>query len=489
MHSLLGRSETRTARARRVSLAAVGLLASLACRADRAEVEPPVALPEAFTAGGELALPERWWIAFDDSELAALVDRALEGNFGLAVAWDRLAQAEAVARKEGVSQHVQLDYAAGASVDRVRRGLSGGATQETRVDDYSLGLTVSYEVDLWGRVESRARAAELDALAGAEDVHAAAITLTADLAPTWYRLVEQNGQRALLERQRETNQQVLDVVTLRFRRGQVGAADVLRQRQLVESIQGEIDRVEANASVYSHQLAVLTGRPPAEIVAPQVAELTPLAPLPDTGLPTELIQRRPDVRAAYLDVRAADERVAVALADRWPRLTLSARASTSASSVGDLFDFWLVGIAADLVGPILDGEERDAEIHRTRAVLSERLHTYGQTILASLAEVEDALALEREQRDLIASLERQLALSDQVIERIRDSYTKGAADYLRVLEALATNQSLQRNLLTARRQLVEYRIDLCRALAGGWELTRPELARIDDEPVDTTSQP
>lgn len=489
MHSPPGRSESRTVRAHRLAFAATSLLALLACRADRAEVEAPVAVPEAFTAGGELALPERWWLAFDDPELAALVDRALEGNLGLAVAWDRLAQAEAVARKEGAPQHVQLDYAAGASIDRVRRGLSNGATQDTRADDYSLGLTASYEVDLWGRIESRARAAELEALASAEDVKAAAITLIADLALTWYRLVEQNGQRELLERQRETNQQVLDVVTLRFRRGQVGAADVLRQRQLVESIQGEVDRVEANAAIYAHQLAILTGRPPAEVVAPQVVELTPLAPLPDTGLPSELIQRRPDVRAAYLDVEAADERVAVALADRWPRLTLSARASTSASSVGDLFDFWLVGLAADLVGPILDGDERDAEIDRTRAVLSERLHAYGQTILGSLAEVEDALALEREQRDLIASLERQLALSDQVIERIRDSYTKGAADYLRVLEALATNQSLQRNLLTARRQLVEYRIDLCRALAGGWELQRPELARIDGDPVDTTSDP
>jgi outer membrane protein TolC len=114
---------------------------------------------------------------------------------------------------------------------------------------------------------------------------------------------------------------------------------------------------------------------------------------------------------------------------------------------------------------------------------------YSQVILDSLGEVEDALVQERKQRDFIASLVKQLEISNQVIASIRDNYIKGAADYLRVLEALVSNQSLQRNLLEARRELIEFRIDLCRALAGGFEMPRPELAALTEGQRDASREP
>ncbi len=462
-------------------LPSVTLLGLDSCRSEPRRPEPPVPVPEEFTATGDAVLPEEWWRSFEDPGLDRLVGLALESNLELRGAWDRLARAEAVARREGADLRPSLDYSAGAGTSWSRRELADGSFSTDRNDDFSLGLAASFEVDLWGGIESAAQAARLDVLASAEALQAAAITLSAGVATTWYALVAENGQLDLLKRQQETNRQVLELVTLRFRMSRAGAADVLRQRQLIESLQGEIERVGARAKVLEHQLAILLGRSPTEPVAPRAAQLITLPPLPDTGLPIELLQRRPDVKNAYYRVMAADRRVAVAVADRYPRLFLSAQASTSADHPGDLFQTWLAGLGADLVGPILDGGRRDAEVDRTRAVLSESLHDYGQVILDSLGEVEDALVTERKQRDLIASLQRQLELSDQVIERIRESYTKGAVDYLRVLETLSTNQALQRNVLEAERQLIEYRIDLCRALAGGWEMPRPELAHLDEE--------
>ncbi|MCK5866298.1 MAG: TolC family protein, partial [Marinobacter adhaerens] len=160
--------------------------------------------------------------------------------------------------------------------------------------------------------------------------------------------------------------------------------------------------------------------------------------------------------------------------DRFPRLSLTAGVDTSGAHTRDLFDNWLATLAANLAAPIIDGGLRKAEVDRTRAVASEALHTYGQTILDALGEVEDALAQEQHQRDFIASLDKQLTLAGQVIERVRDRYLQGTMDYQRVLDALLSQQTLQCSLLTARRDLVQDRIDLCRALGTGWALEQPK---------------
>jgi outer membrane protein TolC len=135
-------------------------------------------------------------------------------------------------------------------------------------------------------------------------------------------------------------------------------------------------------------------------------------------------------------------------------------------------------MTANLIAPLIDGGYRRAEVERTRAVVSEQLHAYGQAILVALREVEDALAQEEQQRRLIDSLDRQLVISDGVLDRIRDQYIHGSIEYLDVLQALVTHQSLQQDVVRAERELVDFRVALYRALAGGWRLERPELEKI-----------
>ena len=227
-------------------------------------------------------------------------------------------------------------------------------------------------------------------------------------------------------------------------------------------------------AVLSHQLAILLGQPPLEGLADSTAHLIALPPLPHVGLPADLIRRRPDIQKAFYNVMAADKRVASAVADRFPRLSVSGQATSSANRAGGLFDAWLFNFSANLVGPLIDGGRRSAEVARTKAIVNERLQIYGQVVLASLAEVEDALVQETEQAVYLESLEKQLILSEQVIVRARDNYTSGGADYLRVLDALQTHQQLQRTHLVAKRDLIGYRIALCRALGGGWEMVGQE---------------
>ena len=444
------------------------LLTACASVTQRSGIDTP--LPGAFSMTGTVPLTDRWWEMFADPDLDTLMDSALRDSLSLRATWDRLAQADAIARRDGAARlpAVNLD----GSAEHTR-----GEDIATR-RDYAVGIAASYELDLWGRVRSTAQAAQFDARAAAAALNTAAISLSAEVAGSWYQLVEQRGQLALLQRQASYNERVEELVTLRFRMGQAQAADVLRQRQLVEQTRGDSEDVRARIRVLEHQLAVLLGKAPGSVTFAARQSLDALPALPDTGLPLELIERRPDIRAAFYRVQAADARVATAIAERYPRIDLSAATNSLATSPGDLFSSWLANLAARLAVPLFDAGRRVAEVDRNRAVLSEQLNAYEDTVLLALQDVEDALAREDHQHKKIASLERRLQLADEVILRLRDRYIQGATDYLDILDTLVNQQDLARRLLTARRELLDFRIELARALAGGWDLQRPQPRRL-----------
>ena len=444
------------------------------------DFSPPVRLPEKFSASGAAAAPDKWWTALGDQNLNKLIEQALAGNFSLQSTWARLAQARATVRGSSADLWPTLDGGAGAERSRtvtVVRQRDGTSRRNTVLEtDLSLGLDISYEVDLWGRVRSTRDAAALDLLATREDLHAAAITLSGEVADTWYQLLEQRRQLKLLAEQVKTNRDYLELITLRFRHGQVGATDVLQQRQLLESTQGEIAQSEAIVKVLGHELAILLGRSPKERVAPDDAKLPALPPLPNTGLPADLVQRRPDVRSTRMAVQAADKRVAAAIADCFPRISLTATGDTSAQYLRNLFDNWVATMAANLAAPIFDGGERLAEVDRTKAAASESLNDYAQVVLDALGEVEDALAQEAQQQKYVKSLGEQVDLSRQSTEQTRENYMKGAGNFLRFLTTLLSHQRLQRTHLQARRELIQFRIDLYRALGGSWQMKQPRPA-------------
>ena len=436
-------------------------VSSLGCGGSTVEVDSPVDLPASFTVDGSADLPTRWWQLFEDVDLDGLVDRALAQNLTLEIGLNRLEAANATARREGASVYPTLDGSA--------RFDYAFAPEPQGGESFSLSFATSYEIDVWGRLRAGRQAASHDAWARQEDLDAAAISLTADIATTWYQIVEQRGQLALLEEQRLIDESVLELVELRFGLGRVDAQDVIRQRQKIESSRADRLRLQSNIEVQIHRLALLLGESPAEFDLPDTATLIDEPALPVTGIPSELIQQRPDVRAAYRRVLAADRRVAAAIADRFPRLSLSGSLSTS-TSLESVFVDWIGNLGANLLGPIFDGGRRSAEVDRTRAVAAEALNNYGQTILTALGEVEDALSRDRYQLELIESLELQFELATESLERARDSYQRGGVQFVTVLDALTSQQAVQRSVLSARRDLLHYRIALCRALAGPWDL-------------------
>ncbi|MEL7833821.1 efflux transporter outer membrane subunit [Fodinibius sp. Rm-B-1B1-1] len=426
---------------------------------------PPVEEPASFSQSGENEVPDRWWTAFGNDELNTLVDTALASNFDIRTAWQRLQAAEAVVSRERGGLFPSLDGTAGAQTTRNQSDFGSS-------NDFSVGLSSSYEIDLWGRIGSQVDAEEYRAQASLADYQTAALTLSGQVVQTWARLAEAQQQLSLLDNQIATNRKVLRLLKNRFGTGQIRSVDILRQQQLLEATQQQKADAEANLKVLQHELSVLVGRPPQDTLDVQPNQLLDLAPLPETGVPVDLVQRRPDVRSAFNLVKAADRDLASAISNQYPRLTLSVSLNSSSNTAGGLFEEWVSSFAGNLLAPIFRGGELSAEVDRLEAVKKQRLYEYGQSVLTAFQEVEDALVREQKQRESINRIEEQVKLAEQAYSQLQLQYLNGTNNYLDVLTALDEVQQLRRDLLTAKLTLIEYRIGLYRALAGSLEIER-----------------
>jgi NodT family efflux transporter outer membrane factor (OMF) lipoprotein len=419
-------------------------------------------LPDAFSQSGAEVVPEAWWTVFEDARLDALVDTALASNFDLMVAWERVRAAQAVVDFEAAELYPFVNAEASAILSEAESEGQGGA-------EVRLGLGAAYEVDLWGRIGARVAAERFSARATRADYEAAALSLSAEVTRAFYRLVEAQSQLRLAEEQIETNREVLQLIESRFGAGLVGGVDVLRQRQLLQATYEQRAEAAGRVQLLAQQIAVLVGRPPTRDVGPVPAALPELPPPPATGVPIDLVRRRPDVQSALLQVQAADRRVAAAISSRYPRLTLTASGSVAPVAADDVFREWAYSFAGSLLAPIFYGGRLRAEVDRTEAVRQQRLFAYAQTVLVAFREVEAALTMEATRREEIEHLERQVELGQRAFEQLRVQYLNGSGSYLEVLTAVDDLQQLRRDLLSARLDLVESRIGLYRALAGPFE--------------------
>jgi NodT family efflux transporter outer membrane factor (OMF) lipoprotein len=458
-------------------LISILLLVTISCSRHVKKSPMPTEIPQAFSTTGAEPLLDSWWQSFGDNELNLLIEQALKDNFNLAVAWDRLAQVQAVAKQSNVDLLPRADLE--ADFRRSRQEIRGSSVYNSL---YTLGIAAGYEVDLWSQIRSLKQAAWLDVQAEQESLNTAAITLTASIASTWYQLAEAKTLVRIAKEQIDTNRKVLNIVTVQFRKGTAAAADVLRQRQLVASTEAQLILAEENVELLQYQLSILLGRRPELVWQDINITLPELPPMPRLGVPVEVLWRRPDIRQDYRKIQAADQRLAAAIADQYPRINLAANVETSALSVHNLFDDWLANFIANAVQPLFDGDLRKLEIERQSAIVLERIHTWGQTIIDALEEIETALTREKQQTRFLESLELQLELALETYESNRERYIKGQVDYIRVLESLQSLQTLQRNVVTAQRTLIGYRIDLYRSVAGSFDLPQPALTDVNDLP-------
>ncbi len=438
--------------------------------ADRADeaVEMPENYAEAEVEGEPL---DRWCSDFGAPQLEELVDRAFERNLSLRQSWARLEEASAAARQAGAARWPVVNLEGSFS-----RQEQPSIPVEIDQNQFNTSVGVNYELDLWGRMANLHQAAKYERRAARMDVEAMAMTLTSQIAENWFNLVHQRALADLLERQLDVSERYLEITLVRLARGAATALDVNQQRQQVQSLEGQLELVRGRQKTARHQLATLVGEAPGREVAGDRRELPGLPERPAAGVPADLLERRPDLRAAMLRLEAADERTAAAVKQQFPSIQLSTSIFTQAPNIDQFFEefFWQAMISG--TQPLFDGGRRFAEIDSAEARAEAQMYQYGQTLLDALREVEDSLVLESRQTAYIESLREQIESSEQALQLARERYQRGAADYLRVLTSLQSVQSVEQSLLEARRQRLSYRVQLCRALGGTWsrELEAPD---------------
>lgn len=468
----------------------------------------PVVMPESWTsplptpppkdANSEAAPPppsletaDRWWTTFDVDGLDAAVAAAIDGNLDIRTAWSRLRQAAAVTVIAGSGRAPSLDVTGAATSTRDgdrRPAIPPGPGRGNRWDESTrLGLNLSWEVDLWGRVASQRDAATLALAASRDDVSDTALLTAGAVVDAWFEVLLQRELLALLKEQIRSNETRTELAGLRFGIGEGSAVDVLQQQQQTAATRSRIPRAEANLARARHTLAVLLGRVPGDLGPHEPGDTLPkLPPFPVLSAPADILLSRPDVRAALRRLESADRDVAVAVADRLPRLTLDLSLDFSSRSFGSVFDRDVLGAALSAFAPILDGDRRSAEVDRRKAIVQERLDGLGRTVLAALREVEDGIATERYLIDLLAKRTAQLDISRQTLTESSRRFANGLSDYTPVVVARQALESVERDVLTERTEILVNRSRLHRALGGRWptELQPPAPRSLDDFTVE-----
>ena len=428
---------------------------------------PPLAAPAAWlgqTAETAAGWPEReWWKAFASAELETLIANAQANNYDLRAAAARVAQARANARVVGASLWPELTAAADAA--HARAGRAGGR------DSYALAAQVSYEVDLWGRNRSAALAADLAVASSEYAREVVRLALTADVASVYFVLLSLNDAIRVAEQNLDYARRLLELVRTQRDAGRVSMLEVERQETLVASVTAAIPPLEQQRQVALDALALLLGRHASEV---QLAgtSLRMLSPPPAVlGVPSELMERRPDIRRAEADLRSASANITAARAALFPSLILSAEGGFVSATVGTLFNagksFSI--LAAELIGTIFDGGRLSGRVELAEARKAELVETYRQTVLVAFQEVENALAGIRHFAAQEQAQQQAVGHAREAYRLAELRYRAGAVDFTTVLDA-------QRALLAAESAVDQTRfarfaslVGLYRALGGGWQ--------------------
>ncbi|QHI68022.1 efflux transporter outer membrane subunit [Tichowtungia aerotolerans] len=423
-------------------------------------------LPDEYRqAVDSAAVPNAWWTAFDDAQMTRLMERALGGNLTIEQAAARLRQAEAAVMKSGADRFPSLDATGDAQTRYTHTAGAGTST----ADDFSLGLEVSrYEFDLWGRVASGHRAALAGLDASRFSLETAAMTISAETASAYFQWLYLNQRLAVLEKQLTVNRKMLSVVGKRFQTSSADALDVLQRRQQVIAAEAALPPVRASLAAAYNRLAILVGEPPQTDLALEAKALPALPERPDSGIPADLLARRPDLQREWALLAAADWNVSAARAARMPAIRLTGTLTTSNSDTDRLFDNWIGNLLAGLTMPLIDGGSLRADVARTRAAADEQLAAYREAVLGALGEVEDALSAETHQQEYVNTLGRQFEAAQQTATEAYRRYTRGLETYFEALAAETSRQNLEVSVLTAEYELLGDRIQLYRSLGGDW---------------------
>jgi NodT family efflux transporter outer membrane factor (OMF) lipoprotein len=447
---------------RAVAVAVLGVLAG--CSLTPQYQRPNADLPESWVATKVAApsnTPSEWNDLFKDAELEQLMAEALAANHDLAAAATRIEQAKATAK---MASSRLVPYAS-MSVGGSRQKELNGARSLSSTDDSQ--LAISYELDLWGGNRANVQAAAARVAAREYDMETTRLVLQADVASYYFQTLALKDRLGIAQKNLAAARSLMSLVEVRYNKGAASGLDVAQQRTALLSIEAEVPELEQSLTETQSALALLLGRVPQAftIRTETLADLQ--LPAIASGQPGDLLQRRPDVRAAESELVAANADIGVARAALYPSMELSATGVVTNWLTGGSAS--VAALAASLTQTLFDGGELRGQVQLADASRRELVETYLQTVLTSVKEVNDSLSA-------VSTADRRTSLLTQTVEQAQlalrlatTRYQAGSDDLLTVLESQTSQLNAEDSLVQAKLARVNASITLFKALGGGWE--------------------
>jgi len=436
---------------------------------------PVIDSPATFrgeTAAGETSFGDLdWWTVYEDPILQSLVREAITNNYDLLIATARVEQERALAVQARSQFFPNLEY--NGIITRGRNELLGSLFPNNGVTASSalVSLNTFWELDLWGRIRRLNEAARARALASEDARNGVMLTLLSDVASDYFRLMELDGELEIDARTTNSFGDSLNIFRQRMEGGTGSALETSRAEAAMADAESATPFVLQEIALTENELSILLGRNPGPIgrSKPDISgQLTPNVPV---GLPSQLLQRRPDIRQAEQLLRAANADVGESVAEFFPKIGLTAllgRVSPelSAFSLGSA-NAW--GVAAQTTGPIFEGGKLVGQYHQTKAAKEEAILRYRQSILVALRDVSDALISRQRLAEIRGHQATEVASLEKAVKLATERYLAGKANYYEVLEAQQQLFPAQLNLARTQRDQQLVIVTLYKSLGGGWK--------------------
>jgi multidrug efflux system outer membrane protein len=465
----------------KITLAAAVGLALAGCSTVGSDFSAPKNVADAgyrHAAAGEQGaarLPAQWWTIYGDDTLNRLEQSALRDNPSVKAAAQRLLQAQAQLGLARASESPSLSVNGGVSNSRTSANTSQGIALGNRSihgNNYSLGASMSYEVDLLGRVRRMVEAADAQALAAEADRDGVLLLLSSQVATTYWQLRGLDTEIAILNGALDSRRESEDLVNARFNAGLSNELDTARARIERANAEADLQEVQRQRNTLEHGLATLTGASPSAMRLPAAVASLPQPPAIPVGLPASLLSQRPDLAGSVATLRAANAQIGVAEGAFYPTLSLTGNfgfASESLSEIarGGSRQFSVGPLALSL--PIFDGGRNRANLALAKARYDEALANHEGKLLTALREVEDALSdvQQRQKQELVQAQSREAAARAYVVARAR--YERGVSTYLDVTDAQRSSLAAERAAAQITTQRLLATVAVARSLGAGWQ--------------------
>lgn len=465
----------------RLGLTALVLLLSAGCMVGPDYSTPSVPMTAAYKEdqGWKLARPldqiprGRWWEIFGDPQLNALEEQVSEANQNVKIAEARFRQARALIGFFRAGLFPLVTAGAGASSLRESPNAPfGTSSREASTRDFLLTGDVSYEIDLWGRIRRSVTSARDEAQATAADLETARLSLQAELAFDYFELRSADAQQRLLNDTVKAFDEALQLTIRRFEGGVAPKSDVAQAQTQLETTQVQATDIAVQRAQFEHAIATLIGKPPADFSLPP-APLDLQPPDIPVGLPSELLERRPDIAAAERRVAEANEQIGIAKAAFFPTVTLNALFGFESSSIRNFagWQSFLWAVGSSVAQTVFDAGRRRATSEAALANYDATVASYRQATLDAFQQVEDNLAALRILEQETQQQARAVLSARESLQLFTNRYKGGVDTYLQVITAQTTALANERNQVDIMRRRMDASVLLVKALGGGWNVT------------------